>query len=167
MRLSPVVLRIALPLAAGFGLVFAALAHAIVVAPHHVFLDPRTRSGVLYLHNAGPAPEEATIEFIFGYPVSDSAGDVSVRLIQDPDSTEPSMAGWIHAFPRRTMVGPGETRAVRLLLRPPTDISDGEYWTRAVVTSRAARVADATSEAGGVRVGLTLEVRTVIPVTCT
>lgn len=165
MRRPSILRRIGLPLIVGAGLLFAALADAIVVAPHHVFLDPQTRSGVLYLHNAGPAPEEASIEFVFGYPVSDSVGDVSVCLMQHPDSTEPSMAGWLRAFPRRTLVGPGETRTVRLLLQPPADLPEGEYWTRAVVTSRAARVAEATPDTGGVRVGLTLEVRTVIPVT--
>lgn len=146
-------------------LLLAPIAEAIVVAPHHAFLDDRTRSGVIYLHNPGTEPEEVSISFVFGYPVSDSAGDVSVELIPEPSDDAPSAADWIRAYPRRAMIGPGQTRAVRLLAQPPADLADGEYWTRALVTSRGAAPPAATSDTLGVRVGLTLEVRTVVPIT--
>ena len=135
------------------------------MAPHHAFLDDRTRSGVIYLHNPGMEAEEVTISFVFGYPVSDSAGDVSVQLVEEPGEGEPSAADWIRAYPRRAMIGPGQTRAVRLLAQPPADLADGEYWTRALVTSRGAAGPAAASDTAGVRVGLTLEVRTVVPIT--
>lgn len=146
-------------------LLLAPIAEAIVVAPHHAFLDDRTRSGVIYLHNPEAEPEEVSISFVFGYPVSDSAGDVSVQLIPEPAEDAPSAADWIRAYPRRTVIGPGQTRAVRLLAQPPADLADGEYWTRALVTSRGAAAPAAASDTVGVRVGLTLEVRTVVPIT--
>jgi hypothetical protein len=146
-------------------LLFAPLAQAIVVAPHHTFIDHRTRSGVIYLHNPASEPEEVTISFFFGYPVSDSAGDVSIKVVDEPGPDDPSAAGWIRAYPRRAMIGPGETRAVRLLAQPPADLPDGEYWARATVTSRGADVPLEVPDTGGVQVGLRLEVRTVIPVT--
>lgn len=152
------------PAVAGAIALAAALAEAIVVAPHHVFIDHRARSGVLYLFNPGDRPEEVTVELVFGYPVSDSAGNVSVRLIESPGPEEPSAAGWIRAFPRRTRVAPGQRQAVRLLAQPPVSLPDGEYWTRVVVTSRPTEP-PVTAADTGVRVGLTLEVRTVIPVT--
>ena len=135
------------------------------MAPHHAFLDDRTRSGVIYLHNPGAEAEEVSISFVFGYPVSDSAGDVSVLLLDEPGEDEPSAADWIRAYPRRAMIGPGQTRAVRLLAQPPADLADGEYWTRALVTSRAAAAPASASDTAGVRVGLTPEVRTVVPIT--
>lgn len=150
---------------AGGLLLFAPLARAIVVAPHHAFLDHRTRSGVIYLHNPGAEPEEVSISFVFGYPASDSAGNVSVRFIEEPAPDDPSLAGWIRAFPRRARVEPGATRAVRLLARPPAGLEDGEYWARAIVSSRPAEPPPTPAETDGVEVGLTLEVRTVIPVT--
>jgi P pilus assembly chaperone PapD len=145
-------------------LAVAGAAQAIVVAPHHVFIDHRTRSGVLYLFNPGDRPEEVTVELVFGYPVSDSAGNVSVQLIEDPSPEEPSAAGWMRAFPRRARVAPGQRQAVRLLAQPPLSLADGEYWTRVVVASRPTEP-PVTAADTGVRVGLTLEVRTVIPVT--
>lgn len=142
----------------------AGWAHALVVAPHHVFIDHRTRSGVLYLFNPGDHAEEVSIALMYGYPASDSAGNVSIRFVENPGPQEPSAAGWIRAFPRRAVVAPGQRQAVRLLAQPPRDLPDGEYWTRVMVTSRPAEVPVTTVDTG-VQVGVTLEVRTVVPVT--
>lgn len=146
-------------------LLVAPLAEAIVVAPHYAFLDHRTRSAVIYLHNPATEPEEISISFVFGYPASDSAGNVTIKVIEQPADDDPSAAGWIRAYPRRATVGPGETRAVRLLAQPPADLAEGEYWARAVVHSRGAEVPVTFPDSGGVQVGLRLEVRTVVPVT--
>jgi len=146
-------------------LVMAPLAEAIVVAPHYAILDQRNRSGVIYLHNPATEPEEVSISFVFGYPASDSAGDVSIRVIDPPAPDDPSAVDWIHAYPRRMVVGPGQTRAVRLLAQPPADLPEGEYWARAVVHSRSAEAPVMTQDSTRVQVGLTLEVRTVVPVT--
>jgi hypothetical protein len=145
-------------------LLLAPLAQAVVVAPHHTFIDHRTRSGVIHLHNGGTEPEEVSISFVFAYPISDSAGNVRVQVFDAPGADEPSAAGWIRAYPRRMMVGPGETQAVRLLAQPPSDLADGEYWTRAVVAARGAQVPLETPDTA-VKIGLTLETRTVVPVT--
>lgn len=145
-------------------LVIASLAEAIVVAPHYAILDQRTRSGVIYLHNPATEAEEVSISFIFGYPASDSAGNVSIKVIERPASDDPSAKSWIRAYPRRMVVGPGQTRAVRLLAQPPTDLPEGEYWARAVVHSRSAQPPTVTPDSTGVQVGLNLEVRTVVPV---
>jgi len=165
MSRSPMIRSIRVVLLLGAILFLAPLAEAIVVAPHHTFMDHRTRSGVIYLHNPGTEPEEVSISFFFGYPASDSAGDVSIKAVEDPGPDDPSAAGWIRAYPRRVMVGPGETRAVRLLAQPPADLPDGEYWARAVVASQGSQVPLESPDSGLVTVGLTLEVRTVVPVT--
>ena len=146
-------------------LLLAPLAEAIVVAPHHTFIDHQTRSGVIYLHNPGTEPEEVSISFFFGYPTSDSAGNVTIKVVEDPAAHEPSAADWIRAYPRRAIVAPGGTRALRLLAQPPADLPDGEYWARAVVHSRGGQVPVAAPESEDVRVALMLEVRTVVPVT--
>ena len=75
-------------------LLIAPLAEAIVVAPHHTFLDHRTRSGVIYLHNTATEPEEVSISFVFASPVSDSAGDVSVVVVEEPPADGGEQADW-------------------------------------------------------------------------
>lgn len=154
-------------LAASFALAAAALAagplvlQAILVAPHAVFMDHRSRTGQVFLVNTSAEPEEVTIDLKYGYPATDSAGTVYIRLIDQPDSTEPSAAGWIRAYPRRAVLAPGQRQVVRLLATPPAGLPDGEYWSRIIATSRGSRVAVVNADSG-VSAGLALELRTII-----
>jgi hypothetical protein len=136
-------------------------AQAIVLAPHALFIDHHTRSGILYVQNPGDDVEEVSIALEYGYPASDSAGGVYIELIPDPPANAPSAAGWVRALPQRIRVLPGARQAVRLLAQPPAELPDGEYWSRIIVTSHAAQAPVPVSEDAAVRVGLTLEMRTI------
>src|SRR5438874_13827883 len=136
-----------------------------MVAPHAVFIDHRLRSGSVLLYNPGTEPVEVTISTIFGYPVTDSTGAITLRTVDAPDSTVPSALAWIQAFPRRLTVAPRERQTVRLLARPPAGLADGEYWLRMVIAAQAGRVPiSGVSDTTAIRVGLKLEVRTIIGV---
>jgi P pilus assembly chaperone PapD len=136
---------------------------AVLVTPHAVFIDHRQRTGQLTLANPGEEPEEIEIDFVFGYPATDSLGNPYVELIDEPRPDQPSAAEWMRAFPRRLRLEPGQRQVVRLLASPPSDLPDGEHWSRLIVTSRrAAPVAAADS---GLRAGITLELRTIISLT--
>jgi hypothetical protein len=139
------------------------LLHAILVAPHAVFIDDRVRTAQVYLVNTGKTPEEVSIDLKYGYPATDSAGNISVPLFDSVPAGEPSAAEWIKAYPRRLVVGPGQRQVVRLLATPPANLVDGEYWARLIATSRGARVAIATGDSG-VTAGVSIELRTVISV---
>jgi hypothetical protein len=140
------------------------LGQGIIVAPHLVHIDHRLRSGQLILLNPGTRPVEIEVSTIFGYPATDSAGRLTLVTEPEPAADRPSAAGWIQAFPRRTTVPAGERQVIRLLARPPAELPDGEYWTRLVVAAREAPApaAAADSAPDGVKIGLTLEVRTII-----
>jgi hypothetical protein len=142
----------------------AASAQGVVVSPHAVFIDHRTRSGWVQLYNPTYEPSEVAIDALFGFPVTDSLGRMDLRIIDAPDSTWPSAVRWISAFPRRVVVPPQTRQTVRLLVNPPPGLADGEYWARLVITARGgtAPVSGADS-ARGITVGLNLEVRTIIP----
>ena len=141
-----------------------AAAQGILVAPHAVVLDHRTRSGALSLYNPGDAPAEVSLSTFFGYPVTDSAGGFDLRTVERPDPTMPSAAGWVEAFPKILVLQPKERQTVRLLARPPAALNDGEYWARLVVAARGGTVPVTGVDPGsGVTVGLNLEVRTVLP----
>lgn len=143
---------------------YPVIAEAILVAPHAVFIDHRSRTGQITLINNGTAPEEVDIAPRFGYPVTDSLGNISVPLYDTIPAGAHAATDWIRAFPRRVVVPPGGRQLVRLLATPPTDLADGEYWTRLVVTSRGQQVT-LDSPDSTIRAGLTLEVRTIIAVT--
>lgn len=93
-------------------------AQGVVIAPHAMFMDARTRSGAVLLYNPNPQPVEVTISFFYGYPRTDSLGRVVVQTVDQPDSTSRSAAGWIQAFPRRLTVPPLERQTIRLLVTP-------------------------------------------------
>jgi P pilus assembly chaperone PapD len=137
---------------------------AVLVAPHAVFMSHTNRTGEITLLNTGDEPEEVSIDLEFGYPASDSAGNVYVHLEENPGPDAPSAAGWVRAFPRRVRLAPGTRQLVRLFATPPADLPDGEYWSRVLVTSRGG-VVPVTSQTENVVAGLTLEIRTIISLT--
>lgn len=141
------------------------IAQGVLVAPHAIFVDHRTRSGWIQLHNPGAEPVEVDVSATFGFPVTDSMGNLELRIIEEPDSTLPSALGWIQAFPRRVLV-PGQGRqTVRLLARPPAELPDGEYWSRIIVSAKAGTIPVTTTDStrDDITIGLALEVRTIVP----
>ncbi len=137
---------------------------AILVAPQAVFLSDRDRTGEIHLVNTGSKPEDVQIDLEYGYPATDSAGQIGIALFEHPDSAAPSAAEWVRAYPRRVVVQPGQRQVVRLLATPPAGLEDGEYWSRIIVTSRGAEVAVATPDSN-IHAGLNLVLRTIISLT--
>ncbi|MBW3570270.1 MAG: hypothetical protein KY467_04115 [Gemmatimonadetes bacterium] len=111
-------------------------AAAVSVSPTALYIDSRTRTGVLTLYNPGQLPEEITIDFAYGYPQSDTAGNIAVDLTREPPAGEPSAMGWMRAFPRRLLLQPGQRQVVRVMVEPPAGLAEGEYWARVLVTSK-------------------------------
>lgn len=114
-------------------------ARAVTVSPSALYIDHRTRSGVLTLINTGTRAEEIEIGFAFGYPRADSLGNVMVQLLDSVPAGEPSAVAWLRAFPRRIRLEPGQRQAVRVLVQPPAGLAPGEYWARILVRSRGAQ----------------------------
>jgi P pilus assembly chaperone PapD len=138
-------------------------AQGVVVAPHAVYLDHRTRSASITLYNPGAEPAEVTISSEYGYPVTDSLGHFTLTV---PDSIEPGMpaaTGWIEAFPRRMAIAPLQRQTVRLLARPPQGLGDGEYWSRLVISAKGGAIPVTGADSNAIRIALALEVRTNIP----
>lgn len=134
----------------------------IAVAPTAVYLTDARPGRAITLYNPSDVPEEVEVDAFFGYPTTDEEG--RLRLHVDSSGGDPrSAVPWIRALPRRLVVPPGERRTVRVLAQPPAEAGDGEYWARLVFTARGQRVPVAGApDSGDVRVGLDLEVRTVI-----
>jgi hypothetical protein len=117
----------------------AAALRAVSVSPMSVFMSHTNRTGTITLYNPNPLPEEIEISFAFGYPQSDSAGNVTVPLSETAPAGEPSAVPWLRAFPRRLVLQPGQQQVVRILAQPPAGIDDGEYWSRVLVIATGGR----------------------------
>ncbi len=147
------------------GAVRTAGAQGVVVAPHSVYVDARTRSASITLYNPGSEAVEAGISFIYGYPVTDSTGNLTLFQPDSVTADMPSASGWIEAFPKRVTIAPLARQTVRLLARPPAGLPDGEYWSRVVVSAKGGSVPVSGAADSGIQIGLSLEVRTIIPLT--
>jgi hypothetical protein len=140
-------------------------AQGVLVAPHAVFIDHASRAGSISLYNPGSDPVEVGVSFGFGYPQTDSAGTMYVEVADTAPAGAPSAAPWLQAFPRRVVVAPQSRQTVRLLATPPPGLPDGEYWARVIVSASGGKVPVAgVPDTGAVRVGINLEVRTVIAI---
>lgn len=137
-------------------------AQGVLVAPHGLFIDARTRAGALELYNPGDGAAEIGITTLFGYPVSDSLGQVTLRTQASPPVSEPSAAQWIRVLPQRLVLKPHERQTVRVLVKPPAGLGAGEYWSRLVVDARAAAGTVEADTNTTIAVGLALQVRTVL-----
>jgi hypothetical protein len=111
-------------------------AEAVSVSPTALYIDSRSRKGMMTLYNPGSLPEEIRIGFAFGYPVSDALGTVTVEVVDKAPPGEPSAASWMRVFPRRLILQPGQRQVIRVMVRPPAGLADGEYWSRIIISSR-------------------------------
>jgi hypothetical protein len=143
----------------------AATGQGVMIAPTAVFIDHGSRSGSVLLYNPNSEPTEVTISVIFGYPATDSAGNIYLRTPDSTGAALPSAAGWLQPFPRRLTVMPLERQTVRLLARPPASLPDGEYWARLVIAAKGGQVpVSGVPDTAQIQVGLSLEVRSLIGV---
>ncbi len=157
LRALAALLLLASPISAG--------AQAILVAPQGVVLSNRARAGSIELYNPSDRASEVTIRAVYGHPTTTPAGDLTLEIVEQPDSTLPSAAGFVDAFPRRLVLLPNQRQTIRLLARPPVGLPDGEYWARLIVSAKDAELpSPSATDSTTVSVGLTLEVRTIIAV---
>src|SRR5438874_9152865 len=150
-----------LPLVLAFGAGAPLAAQGVLVAPHAIYIDHARRSGTVTLYNPNRDAAEVTVSTAFGYPVPDSLGHFALRTVDQPDSTLPSAAAWVQAFPRRLTIAPLERQTVRLRATPPAGLPDGEYWARLIVSARGGKLPlRSVADTAAVRVQLNLVVNT-------
>jgi hypothetical protein len=147
---------------AGFAMVLLTMVLAseaaanVSVSPAALYIDHRSPSASLTLYNTGSLPAEVEVTFAFGYPLADERGQVSVHLFESVPASEPSAVEWLRAFPRRLLLEPGQRQTIRVMVQPPANLPDGEYWGRVLVTSRGGQPPIEQTQ-GDVQVQISLE----------
>jgi hypothetical protein len=95
----------------------------LVVSPTRVVLESRTRSAQLGLVNKGS--ETATYRIsVINMSMSEDGGMTEVAKPVDGQQFADSLFRY---SPRQVTLEPGASQAIRLLLRKPKDLPDGEY----------------------------------------
>ncbi len=140
-------------------------AQSVAIAPQVLVVDAKTRTVAITLVNSGDKPAEVTFGTLYGYPVTDSAGKMSLQTFETVSDTAPSAMSWMQVLPQRFRLDAGAQRVVRLIASPPPGLSPQEYWARLVVSAKGGRVQVQSKQAAeGINIGLDLEVRSILPI---
>ncbi|MCF6268387.1 MAG: hypothetical protein L3J41_01610 [Melioribacteraceae bacterium] len=107
----------------------------VIISPYIVYMDKKDRFGTFLVQNKSLEEYEINISFVFGYPTTDSLGSGTMKYIENPADSLPSIANWVRAFPKSFILVPEQKQIVRMTVRPKRDLEPGTYWTRMVTSS--------------------------------
>ncbi len=95
----------------------------LLVAPTRVVFEGRTRFHAITISNRGTERE------VFRISIVDMAVDDNGKMkrIETPDKNSKTASRFIRYAPRQITIPPGGTQVVRLSLRKPNNLKEGEY----------------------------------------
>ena len=143
-------------------LLFVKANAGIAITPKFIFTNQSKSSAVINVSNNGEAEEEVWVDFVFGYVISDDSGRIKV-YIDSSNTDELSITPFLQAYPKRFILGPGESQTIRISVKSPTEKLDGEYWSRILVNSKPRKVITAVNDTLRVRSGLSFITQQSIP----
>lgn len=108
----------------------------ITLAPSFVFIDEKTGVGNLYVSNKGTVPQEVTLSFSFGYPGSDSSGNLVMNYEDTSAFRQFGLDPMVRAFPKNFSLAAGEQRTVRIQVIPGKRSKEGFFYTRLKVLGK-------------------------------
>jgi hypothetical protein len=106
------------------------------IRPSALYLNDSVRSGMVAVTNNEDVPVDVTIKLMYGYPTSDSLGNISFTLSDSSSSDKMLNRSWIQVYPKQFVIKPHDWQAVRMTITLPPELKDGEYWIRPVLTIR-------------------------------
>ncbi|HEY9166174.1 MAG TPA: hypothetical protein VIS48_08450 [Candidatus Kryptonia bacterium] len=107
----------------------------VSVAPSSVFIHGKGGIGNLYITNNSSTPQEISIDFTFGYPGADSAGNPVMNYNDTIAAQAYALNPFIKAYPKAFTLNPGEEQTVRFQVRTNGSVRNAFYFTRVKVTS--------------------------------
>ena len=106
----------------------------ILISPYIVYTDEKNKVNNFIVQNESNDNYEVSVSFTFGYPVSDSSGQIVMKYFDNDSSQTYSINDYIRAFPKKFILPPKKRQVIRLTVKAPDTLSAGTYWTR-IVTS--------------------------------
>jgi P pilus assembly chaperone PapD len=108
----------------------------VSIAPTTLFTDANG-IGTLYVSNGSETPQEVNISFLFGYPGSDSLGNVIMIYNDSITEGQYGLTERVRTFPKSFILAPGQQQTVRVQVRPDRTKPAGTYFTRVKILSNA------------------------------
>lgn len=107
----------------GFTTGSAYAAASLAIAPTRVVFEGRTRTASVSLINRGTEPATFRIEF----EEKQMTEDGQIKEIKSPEKGGMYSSNMVRYSPRQIILPPGQAQVVRLLLRKPPNLKQGEY----------------------------------------
>jgi P pilus assembly chaperone PapD len=107
----------------------------VTVAPSILFINSKSGVGTMYISNSSSDPQEVSIDFVFGYPDADSAGNARMNYRDSVAAGIYSLNPMLRAYPRSFLLNPKQQQTVRLQVRTKSSVKDAFFFSRIKVTS--------------------------------
>lgn len=134
------------------------------VTPTKIFLDYPKRSTTIELVNTQNIEVDVWIDCKYGYTATDDSNNFVVITPEKLSADDRSAIEWIKIYPSKFVLQPYEKRNVRLIVNPPMDLDDGEYWSRIIVSSKKiGKVLDIKKSVSGAVVGFEVQHQQSLP----
>lgn len=119
-----------------FLIIAGSLQAQVVITPYVVLIDNQNKFGTYTVLNQTNEEQEVSIDFQFGYPVSNDSGNVTMKFEETPSAGMNALNDWLKIFPKRFLIKPGEKQVVRMTVAPPANLPNGTYWTRMITSTQ-------------------------------
>jgi len=131
----------------------------ISLTPSFVFIEERTGVGNIMIHNNGTTPYEISINFMFGYPGSDSDGNLVMIYTDTIAQAQYGLENMIRAFPRSFLLQPQQQQTVRIQVLPRYRRNEGFFFTRMSVFAQpqSPEITEEVAEGVGTRISFNVE----------
>ena len=111
----------------------------ISVSPTTLYIHDDINIGSLLVANGLDAEREISVSFDFGYPSSDSLGNLVMVYNDTLSEVRYGFGNRLRVFPRKFRLKPGSQQIVRVQILPMKSRPDGAFWTRMVIKSSEAK----------------------------
>lgn len=143
---------------------FSTMKAQIAITPSFVFVDEKNGIGNVFISNNAETSYEVSIDFTFGYPGSDTVGNLVMNYGDSLAYAKYALDPMLRAFPRSFILKGGQQRTVRLQVIPKLNNKDGFYYTRMKVLAKpmTADVTDSVAQGIGTKINFFFEQRTAV-----
>ena len=136
----------------------------IMVTPTRIIFDSKTRTQNVTVINSGD--ESGTYRILLvNKRMTPDGNIVDLKTVEPGEQFADKL---IRYSPRQVTLGPGQSQVIRLSLRKPRDLKDGEYRShmtfKALPKNAGVNIAEANNNSDGIGVKLTAIVSVTIPV---
>ncbi len=146
-----------------FSLSCTVLFAQLSISPPYVSVDGKSGVGNIYITNNSEVPQEVEISFAFGYPGSDSDGNIVMNYTDSAAYKQYAMDPVVRAFPRTFILQANQQRTIRVQVKPSPEMKDGFYFTRAKILGKPQTADVSKPTPGGISTTIKFNFEQVIP----